>query len=290
MTRALAALLLLAFDPGRTLEFVLTPGSDPPLALQAVPRDSSPADTLIDVGGRSLEVMIRRGKEPVAIVFENGGGATFVDWEAVPDSIAARTGATVVTYNRAGLGRSDLGPETLTPVDEIRALIGALDSLGVPERRILVGQSYGGLLVVVHADLDPDRIAALVLVEAMNSRFIRATGEFIYSTVPSYSDPADDSQRLIMRMTRTLEDLAARAHAVEPALRIPIVVITAGEPWWWKEGIPEAWSRSHTDIAAAAPGRELIVAEGSRHHVAADRPDVVVDAILRAYRAATQPD
>ena len=100
MTRALAALLFLALDPGHALGAV-------------------PADTLIDVGGRDLEIVIRRGVEPVAIVFENGGGATFADWEAVPDSIAARTGATVVTYNRAGLGRSDLGPETLTPVEPI---------------------------------------------------------------------------------------------------------------------------------------------------------------------------
>ena len=285
MTRALAALLLLALDPGRALEFVLTPESAPPLALEAVPRDAAPTDTLIDVGGRSLELVIHRGREPVAIVFENGGGATFADWGSVPDSVAARTGATIVRYNRAGLGRSELGPDTLTPVEEIRALIRALDALGVPERRILVGQSYGGLLVVAHADLDPDRVAALVLVEAMNSRFIQATGEFIYSTVPSYPEPADDSQRLIMRMTRTLEDLTSRAHAVEPTLRIPIVVITAGVPWWWKEGIPEAWSRSHADIVAAAPGRELLVAERSRHHVATDRPDVVLDAILRALRA-----
>jgi hypothetical protein len=90
-------------------------------------------------------------------------------------------------------------------------------------------------------------------------------------------------------MTRTLEDLAARAHTVEPALRIPIVVVTAGESWWWKEGIPEAWSRSHAEIAAAAPGRLALVAEGSRHYVAADRLDVVVDAILRAWRFATEP-
>ena len=73
MTRALAALLFLALDPGHALGAV-------------------PADTLIDVGGRDLEIVIRRGVEPVAIVFENGGGATFADWEAVPDSIAARTG------------------------------------------------------------------------------------------------------------------------------------------------------------------------------------------------------
>lgn len=259
------------------------------LALDGAIAYGTPADTLVDVGGRALEIEIRRGREPIAIVFENGGGATLLDWGTVPDSVAARTGATIVRYNRAGLGRSGLGPETLTPVEEIRALIFALDALGVPERRILVGQSYGGLLVVLHADLDPDRIAALVLVEAMNSRFIRSTGEFIYSTVPSYAEPADDAQRLVTRMTRTLEDLTARAHAVEPELRIPLIVVTAGEPWWWKEGIPEAWSRSHADIAAAAPGRELLVAEGSRHHVATDRPDVVVHAVLRAYRAVTDP-
>ena len=92
---------------------------------------------------------------------------------------------------------------------------------------------------------------------------------------------SSDAQRLIARMTRTLEGLTARADAVEPNLRIPIVVITAGVPWWWKEGMPEVWSQSHRDIAAAAPGRELVVAEGSRHHVSVDRPDVVVDAILR---------
>ena len=255
------------------------------LALDGALAYGTPADTLVDVGGRRLEIEIRRGHEPVAIVFENGGGATLLDWGTVPDSIAARTGATIVRYNRAGLGKSDLGPDTLTPVAEVRALIAALDALRVPERRILVGQSYGGLLVVAHADLDPDRIVALVLVEAMNSRFIRATGDFIYSTVPSYPQPADDRQRLLARMTRTLEGLTARAHAVEPELRIPMVVITAGDPWWGREGIPEAWSRSHAEIAAAAPGRELLVAEGSRHHVATDRPDVVVDAILRAYRA-----
>ena len=280
MTRLFASLLLGLVVPGLAVETVPLAGSAG--ASPGVPSAPDvPADTLLDIGDRHLEIEIRRGTEPVAIVFENGGGASLDDWGTVPDSIAAHSGATIVRYNRAGTGRSELGPDTLTPVAEVRALIEALDALGVPNRRVVVGQSYGGLLSVLHADLDPEGVAALVLVEAMNSRFIRATGDFIYETVPSYPEPADDAQRLIARMTRTLEGVTARADAVEPSLRIPIVVITAGVPWWWKEGIPEVWSQSDRDIAAAAPGRELVVAEGSRHRVSVDRPDVVVDAILR---------
>jgi len=221
------------------------------------------------------------GDEPLTIVFEAGGGATLESWAAVPDSVAARTGATVVLYNRAGLGRSDLGAADLAPAEEVRGLVRALESLGVPERRIVVGHSFGGLLAVLHAALYPAAVAGLVLVDPMNSRFIAATGDFVRSTVPEYPNPADDRERLIARMTRTLEDLTARAADAEPALSIPIVVITAGEPWWQREDIVAAWRRSHQEIVGAYAGRELVVAEGSNHDVPEARPDLIVDAVVR---------
>ena len=233
-------------------------------ALDSAPARTFPADTLIDIGGRRLEIVVRTGDEPLTIVFEAGGGATLESWAAVPDSVAARTGATVVLYNRAGLGRSDLGAADLAPAEEVRGLVRALESLGVPERRIVVGHSFGGLLAVLHAALYPAAVAGLVR-----------------STVPEYPNPADDRERLIARMTRTLEDLTARAADAEPALSIPIVVITAGEPWWQREDIVAAWRRSHQEIVGAYAGRELVVAEGSNHDVPEARPDLIVDAVVR---------
>jgi pimeloyl-ACP methyl ester carboxylesterase len=245
-----------------------------------------PADTLLDVGGRALEIEVRRGREPLTIVFEAGGGSTLDSWDAVPDSVAVRSGATVVTYNRAGLGRSDLGPPGLTPLDEMRDLARSLETLGVPARRIVVGTSYGAMLAVLHAGLYPDDVAGLVLVDPMNARFIAATGDFVKSTAPVPENPANDRERLIVRMSRTLDDLAAHTGAVEPDLPIPIVVIAAGEPWWGRAEIVAAWRRSHAEIAAARAERELVVAEGSGHQVAEDRPDVIVDAALKISRMA----
>lgn len=249
--------------------------------LDAPPASVAPADTLLDVGGRALEIEVRRGHEPVTIVFEAGGGSTLDSWAAVPDSVAARSGATVVVYNRAGLGESDLGSPELTPTEEVHALARALAALNVPERRIVVGASYGAMLAVLHAALYPDDVAGLVFVDPMNSRFIAATGDFVKSTVPVPENPADDRERLIVRMSQGLDDLAARTGEAEPGLVIPIVVLSAGEPWWGREEIVAAWRDSHAEIAAAREGRELIVAEGSGHRIPEDRPDVVVDAVLR---------
>ena len=107
MTRLFASLLLGLVVPGLAVETVPLAGS----AGASAGLPSVPADTLLDIGDRHLEIEIRRGTEPVAIVFENGGGASLDDWGTVPDSIAAHSSATIVRYNRAGTGRSELGPD-----------------------------------------------------------------------------------------------------------------------------------------------------------------------------------
>ena len=100
----------------------------------------------------------------------------------------------------------------------------------------------------------------------------------------------DDRERLLARMVRTLDDLAARTGEAEPELAIPIVVITAGEPWWRREEIVAEWRKSHEEIAGARPGRELVVASGSDHGVEEERPDTIVDAVSRVVeRSAAAP-
>src|SRR5688572_9449502 len=116
---------------------------------------TAPADTLVDVGGYGLHVEVIRGERPVAFVLESGGGAELTAWEAVPESIAARTGTTVVTYDRAGFGTSELGPDGLTPDEQVEDLRDALDALGIPRPRVLLGHSYGGLMAMHHAARHP---------------------------------------------------------------------------------------------------------------------------------------
>jgi pimeloyl-ACP methyl ester carboxylesterase len=247
------------------------------------PETSTPAarDTLVDVGGHALHLEVRDGARLLTVVLEAGGGADASSWGSVPDLLARQTGATIVTYDRAGLGESDLGPDDLTPENEVRNLRDVLDRLGIPPPTVLVATSYGGMLALLHAALYPDHVVGLVLVDPMNPVFVQETGDFVRSTAPDIAEPENDRERVIVRMKRTFSELTKRTAAIEPELEIPMIVLTAGEPWWRREEIDRAWRRSHHVMAGRSVDRELVVAEGSDHDVPAKRPDLIVAAVKR---------
>jgi pimeloyl-ACP methyl ester carboxylesterase len=265
----------------------------PPLllacALAAPAPATTPADTLVDVGGHRLRVEVIRGDRPLAFVLESGGGAELASWATVPESIAARTGATVVVYDRAGLGGSELGPPDLSPEEQVEDLREALDALEVPRPRILAGHSYGGLMAMLHAARHPDEVLGVLLVDAMNPRFVEATGDFVHSTVPAITDPQTDRERAGARLVRTFDAFVAVVAAEEPTIDPPVAIVTAGEPWWGPPEVDSAWRASHEAMAAAAPNRWLVVAEESGHDIPAERPDAIVDAAVRLLAESTSP-
>jgi pimeloyl-ACP methyl ester carboxylesterase len=250
-----------------------------PLAAAPAAMVQDPVDTMVSVGGHKLHFVLHRGKVPVTILLEAGGGSGLTSWAAVPQMLIKQTGATVVAYDRAGLGGSELGPAESRPEDEIRHLRTALSHLKVPETTILVAHSYGAMLALLNAGRHPEQVTGLVLVDPMNTRFIKATGDFIFSTVPEIERPSNNRERTIVRMVATFPRLIGVIERLEPGLRQPMVVITAGKPFWGKPEIDSAWRRSHEALAAARKQRRLVVAEGSDHGVPEQRPELIVVAV-----------
>ena len=62
----------------------------------AGPLPPAPLDTLVDVGGYRMHLVVYRGTRPLTIVMESGGGAALAAWSGVEAKLAERTGATVV--------------------------------------------------------------------------------------------------------------------------------------------------------------------------------------------------
>ena len=122
-----------------------------------------PVGDMIDVGGRKLH-LIRKGTGSPTVVIENGAGATSLLWWALQDKLAEIT--TVCVYDRAGLGWSD--PATLPRTLEERAseLHTLLVKAHVPAPYVLVGYSYGGLLVRLFTRDHRSEVAGLVFVDA----------------------------------------------------------------------------------------------------------------------------
>jgi pimeloyl-ACP methyl ester carboxylesterase len=243
------------------------------------PPQPEPLDTMVSVGDHSLHLVIRRGTRPVTIVLEAGGGSDLGGWYDVPALLARETGATVVAYDRAGFGRSELGAPGLTPDQEVADLYRALRTLAVPEQTIHVGHSYGGLLALLSAARFPDRVQGVVLVDPMNPRFVERTGDFVFSTVQRIEHPSTVQEHALVRLVDGFRGLVGEVGAIESTLPQPIVIVTAGRPWWGRADIDQAWRQSHADMAAVSPRRRLIVAERSQHDVPQQEPEAIVAAL-----------
>jgi pimeloyl-ACP methyl ester carboxylesterase len=149
---SLAALLLLAIAARRSLE---RPASVPPPGL-------GERDTLVDgVRWRSREA---EGSGPETVVFLHGMFASSACWEKVLSTSAG--GRPAIAVDLPGFGYSDRPwPYDHTVGGQAAHLLAFLDARGI-SHAVLVGNSLGGAVALFVAVAQPDRVRALVLVDA----------------------------------------------------------------------------------------------------------------------------
>src|SRR4051794_24174093 len=96
----------------------------------------------VDIGGCRLNMLVM-GRGSPAVVLDSGLGDTIGAWKLVQPQVAEF--ATVIAYDRAGLGLSDPAPlEPRTSAQLARELHKALHAAGIKPPYILVGHSAGG--------------------------------------------------------------------------------------------------------------------------------------------------
>jgi pimeloyl-ACP methyl ester carboxylesterase len=119
---------------------------------------------MLDIGGRRLH-LYETGQGSPTVVLEAGIAATSLSWRPVQNEVAKF--ARVASYDRTGLGWSDAASAPLTLsrlVEDLRTLL-QVAQLSPPY--ILVGHSFGGLIVRAYAHRYPPETAGLVLVDAL---------------------------------------------------------------------------------------------------------------------------
>jgi pimeloyl-ACP methyl ester carboxylesterase len=124
-----------------------------------------PPGQLVDVEGHRLHlnVMGESNGSPT-VILEAGMASISSNWGWVKQEIAKTT--RVVAYDRASLGWSDPGTKPLDAAKSARELRVALERAHIEPTYVLAGHSYGGLVVRMFADLYPDTVVGLVLVDA----------------------------------------------------------------------------------------------------------------------------
>lgn len=122
-----------------------------------------PPGQMIDVGGYKLHLDCR-GQGSPTVLLEAGLGDFSVHWALVQPAVAQFT--RVCAYDRAGLGWSDPSPHPRTSATMVAELQTLLDKAGESAPYLLVGHSFGGIMMRRFAQQDPDSVVGLVLVDS----------------------------------------------------------------------------------------------------------------------------
>jgi len=246
-------------------------------------------ESLIQTGKYRLNFRIIKGNN-LTILLEAGGGMDSREWNKIAPELAGRTGATIVSYDRAGFGKSDLPETPLDMGEEIEWLWQGLQKLELQKDLILVGHSFGGWMIRLFASEHPEAVRGMVFVDPFTNEFVDMLGIEYLDNHPmagkipfdtSHPDKLSKYQRALVRMVG--DGLGPKMEVMRKTSvrsEIPVAVITSGKPFLPKKEEQEAWRLSHEQMAASIEGATLIVAEESDHMVPSRQPELIIEAVL----------
>ena len=240
-------------------------------------------ESMVDVGGRKLHCMVF-GKGKPAVVLISGSNAPQNYWNPIIPDIAGMT--SVVTYDRAGIGKSEMGDlpcDGITTMKELRVLLSKIE---LPSPYLIVGHSLGGRLARIFASLFPDDIAGLILID---------TGLW---------DPRNPLPKTPIRIDRNIDSSKIRppkgaksesqcndliwrqAESITSFPKVPLTVLTAENvqlyPGMSEDEKINAIKQRKLDqemLAKIIEGGKHIIVAGSGHIIMNDKPKAVIDAI-----------
>jgi pimeloyl-ACP methyl ester carboxylesterase len=120
---------------------------------------------LIDVGGHSLHINCTGTGSPT-VVLEPGLGEPSTAMGLIAPAVAATT--RVCVYDRAGRGWSETTSNPRDGVEVATDLHTLLAAAGEPGPYVLAGHSAGGIYVLNFAQLYPQQVAGVVLLDSMH--------------------------------------------------------------------------------------------------------------------------
>ena len=278
----------------------------------ALERNPAPGEMVV-VDGRQVHLLCQ-GQGSPAVILESGMPGTSLGWASVIEDIASF--ARVCAYDRAGYGWSEAGPEPRTLRNITGELRDLLRTAQVGRPYVLVGHSFGGLVVQLYASRFPDEVAGMVLVDSSHPDLARRAGSLdrmdrvafrlkllaplgiarLIIDVPSGNPESPPSsvramEKELLETTRSFRTMASERAGLRESLnqaaedrprlgRKPLVILTEGQRRM------EFWHAMQEQFTELSDNSEWQVVDGAGHFIHQDEPDIVVDAVRRVVESA----
>jgi pimeloyl-ACP methyl ester carboxylesterase len=265
----------------------------------------------IDSGSGRKMYLKCRGTGSPTVVLVGGLRASADDWDISDQSkptVFAEVGkfSRVCACDRPGTpvgekpSRSDPVPQPTTAKDAVADLHALLSAAGEAGPYVLVGHSYGGLIVRLYTSTYPKNVSGLVLVDALSEGLQDAeTREQWTIQRKLIEGDVRESVALYPALERIDVDRSLKQIRAAPPLRsIPLVVLSADRPWGPQvpsmiaagklsaDTPPDfgyvtdaAQKKAQERLANLAPNEKHITNTNSGHEIHKEQPQIVISAI-----------
>ena len=250
---------------------------------------SQTIDTLINVGNHNLHFKIIYGNG-TPILFESGNGDDGSAWVNILKPIHDSTGATLITYDRAGLGKSEIDTTNISFEQEIENLNEALKKLGFKDNYFLVAHSFGGMYASGFAQKNKGKINGAVFIDV--SLPCELNKEYTTKVKNAISDENWKMLKqykiglyyVLDKFTEIAEYMSQRYISNS----IPLIVIVA-ERYKPTKQIGETeqdmqiWQKCLEDFGNL-PNHRYVATRNTDHKVWENDPQTVIDEIVMLYK------
>lgn len=242
----------------------------PPITTESISTSITPVVQRVDLGGYEVEIACEGQGDPTVVFVAGAGSDRFAFIRQIGD---LRDEIRVCAYDRGGIGGSDNRPEIATLGDLADELAGVLDGAEIEGPVIVVGHSLGGAMIALFATRYPDRVAGIVLVDAM------AVSDYVDRFGPTVADG-----------TTTVDVVASVEEWVEVTSfgSTPTVVLTqgfAGPDAGAPQEFREMFRGEHDRMAALSSNAIHVVADDSGHMIQEMAPALVTAVIVEVVEA-----
>ena len=267
-----------------------------PSAPTSVP--PTPTPTLkgkVDIGGYSLYIQCA-GEGSPTVVMDHGFATPWTPRDIV-DGVKSQT--RICFYWRAGLASSDPSPKKpRTSGDMMKELHTLLTNAHITGPYVLVGHSIAGFNVRVYADLYPQEVVGMVMIDPghpdQTARWLAALPPESADDPPALKDlragfkagfAAADPSKMAENMD--IEASAAETRACGSLGDMPLVVLSAAKDSFGttlssiEETLQQEWNAMGKELSQLSSNGTFVLAEKSGHNIHQDEPQLVIDAILK---------
>jgi pimeloyl-ACP methyl ester carboxylesterase len=218
----------------------------------------------------------------------------------------------VCAYDRPGTvvggespSRSDPVSQPATAQDAVTDLHALLSAAEEPGPYVLVGHSYGGLVVRLYAMTYPQEVSGLVLVDALSEELQAGMTPEQWALWKPLNEPTQEELAEYKDIERQdPEGSFEEVRAAAPLRPLPLVVLSADRPWGPQISslvasgalppdtprdfgyvLDAAQKPAQEDLAKLVPGAEHITQTNSGHYIHNEQPQLVIDAIRQVVDA-----